>query len=89
MFGKLDILKFVNLASSLSALKNLEFTGFKANLGSMEKGIYLPVHSVQKIVRNETVLVYINSIYSKGKSQHGNDKKISSKTEPDGQIIYD
>lgn len=45
------------------------FSGFKANFMQLEKGIYLRVDSAKKIVRNQTVLDYINDVYSKNKNK--------------------
>lgn len=45
------------------------FSGFKANFMQLEKGIYLRVDSAKKIVRNQTVLDYINDLYSKNKNK--------------------
>ncbi len=45
------------------------FSGFKANFMQLEKGIYLRVDSAKKIVRNQTVLDYINALYSKNKNK--------------------
>lgn len=41
------------------------FSGFKANFMSLEKGIFLRVNTAKKIVRNESVLDFINSTYAK------------------------
>lgn len=45
------------------------FSGFKANFMNLDKGIFLRVDSAKKIVRNSTVLDYINEIYSKNKNK--------------------
>jgi hypothetical protein len=39
------------------------FSGYKANYCMLENGIYLRVDSAKKIVRNQTVLEFINEIY--------------------------
>jgi hypothetical protein len=36
------------------------YSGFKANFCFLEKGIFLRIDSAKKIVRNQTVLEYIN-----------------------------
>ncbi len=41
----------------------LMFSGYKANFVRLEKGIYLRVDPAKKIVRNETVLQFIDSFY--------------------------
>lgn len=63
------------------------FPGFKANFVTMEKGIFLRVDSAKKIVRNETVLDYINSVYSKNKNKDRDEKRNILKTELVGQIV--
>ncbi len=39
------------------------FSGFKANFMQLEKGIFLRVDTAKKIVRNETVLQFIDETY--------------------------
>jgi len=39
------------------------YSGFKANFVMLEKGYFLRVDSVKKIVRNETVLQHIDQLY--------------------------
>ncbi len=41
------------------------YSGFKANFVFLEKGIFLRVDSAKKIVRNQTVLEFINETYRK------------------------
>ena len=45
------------------------FSGYKANFMLLEGGIYLRVDGAKKIVRNQTVLDYINEIYNLHKSK--------------------
>lgn len=94
MFGKIGYTeigksgKFFKISSPENLDADLKmFPGFKANFVSMEKGIYLRVDSAKKIVRNETVLDYINSIYSKNKNRDRDEKRIILKAELIGQII--
>lgn len=63
------------------------FPGFKANFMSLEKGIYLRVDSAKKIVRNQSVLDFINDVYSKNKNKDRDEKRTILKTELVGQII--
>lgn len=39
------------------------FSGFKANFMELQKGIYLRVDTTKKIVRNQTVLQFIDDFY--------------------------
>jgi hypothetical protein len=41
------------------------YSGFKANFVALEKGIFLRVDSAKKIVRNQTVLEFIDDLYKK------------------------
>ena len=54
---------------------------------SLEKGIYLRVDSAKKIVRNQSVLDFINDVYSKNKNKDRDEKRAILKTELVGQII--
>ena len=45
------------------------FSGYKANFMLLEGGIYLRVDGAKKIVRNQTVLDFINEIYNLHKSK--------------------
>lgn len=50
------------------------FSGYKANFMQLEKGIYLRVDTAKKIVRNQTVLQFIDEIY-----RHNTDKSREEK----------
>jgi hypothetical protein len=63
------------------------FSGFKANFMQLEKGIYLRVDSAKKIVRNQTVLDYINDLYSKNKNKERDEKRTILKSELINQIV--
>lgn len=45
------------------------YNGFKANFVFLERGIFLRVDSAKKIVRNQTVLEYIDELYKKNESK--------------------
>ena len=45
------------------------FSGYKANFMRLEGGIYLRVDGAKKIVRNQTVLDYINEVYNLNKNK--------------------
>lgn len=53
----------------------------------LEKGIYLRVDSAKKIVRNQTVLDYINDLYSKNKNKERDEKRTILKSELINQIV--
>jgi hypothetical protein len=63
------------------------FSGYKANFMSLENGIYLRVDSSKKIVRNETVLDFINTVYIKNTSKDKDEKRNILRTLLLGQII--
>lgn len=63
------------------------FSGFKANFMWLQKGIYLRVDSAKKIVRNQTVLDFINEVYQKNKNKDRDEKRIALKSELNGKII--
>lgn len=52
------------------------FSGVKANFMILERGIYLRVDSAKKIVRNETVLDFINNFYSTHKDKDRDEKRL-------------
>jgi hypothetical protein len=45
------------------------FSGFKANFMLLENGYYLRVDTSKKIVRNETVIDFINAFYMKNSNK--------------------
>lgn len=45
------------------------FSGYKANFMWLEKGIYLRVDSAKKIVRNQTVLDFVNDVYARNRTK--------------------
>lgn len=63
------------------------YSGFKANFMNLEKGIFLRVDTAKKIVRNETVLDFINSVYAKNKHKQRDEKRNILKGELIGKII--
>ncbi len=77
--------KIDNAKSLDSSLKM--FNGYKANFMWLEKGIYLRVDPAKKIVRTETVLDFINELYSKNKNKERDEKRNILKQELIGQII--
>ncbi len=52
--------KFFNLKSKRQLDDLIMYSGFKANFVALEKGIFLRVDSAKKIVRNQTVLEFID-----------------------------
>jgi len=63
------------------------YSGFKANFVLLEKGIFLRVDSAKKIVRNQTVLEYIDEIYKKNESKDREDKRNIVQNTLKNQII--
>jgi len=63
------------------------YSGFKANFVLLEKGIFLRVDSAKKIVRNQTVLEYIDEIYKKNESKDREDKRNLVQSLLKNQII--
>ena len=57
--------KYFN-AQEKTKLDNLMmYNGYKSNFVLLERGYYLRVDAAKKIVRNDTVLDFINQIYAK------------------------
>ena len=63
------------------------FYGVKANFMKLEKGIFLRVDSARKIVRNETVLDFINSVYAANRDKDRDVKRSILKDQLVGQTI--
>lgn len=67
--------KFFNLKSRKEIDNLIMYSGFKANFVSLEGGIFLRVDSAKKIVRNQTVLQFINEMYEKNREKDRDDKR--------------
>ena len=63
------------------------FSGYKANFVRLEKGIFLRVDPAKKIVRNETVLQFIDSFYAMHREQAKEEKRNLLKTELIDKIV--
>ena len=63
------------------------FSGYKVNFMELEKGIYLRVDTAKKIVRNQTVLQYINEIYKLHSDKERDEKRSILKQELINKII--
>ena len=63
------------------------YSGFKANFIMCERGIFLRVDSAKKIVRNQTVLEYIDDLYKKNESKDREDKRNIVKNALKDQIV--
>jgi hypothetical protein len=63
------------------------YSGFKANFIMCEKGIFLRVDSAKKIVRNQTVLEFIDDLYKKNESKDRDDKRNIVKNALKDQIV--
>lgn len=67
--------KYFNIRSK-KKIDNLNmYSGFKANFCSLEKGIFLRVDSARKIVRDQTVLDFIDELYKKNEGKDREDKR--------------
>lgn len=51
------------------------YSGFKANFLQLEKGIYLRVDTAKKIVRNQSVLVFIDDLYRRNADKSKDEKR--------------
>jgi hypothetical protein len=45
------------------------YSGFKSSFVELEKGMFLKVDAAKKIVRNQTVLAFIDQIYAINKDK--------------------
>lgn len=63
------------------------FSGYKVNFMELEKGIYLRVDTAKKIVRNQTVLQYINELYKLHSDKERDEKRSILKQELINKII--
>ena len=63
------------------------FSGFKANFMQLEKGIYLRVDTAKKIVRNQTVLQFIDETYRHNTDKNRDEKRYILKQELINKII--
>lgn len=63
------------------------YNGFKSSFVELEKGIYLKVDSAKKIVRNQTVLDYIDQIYCTHKDKDKDDRRMILKENLIGQTV--
>jgi hypothetical protein len=61
--------KFFNSKQKRNVDNLMIFSGYKANFVYLERGYFLRVDSAKKVVRNETVLDYINSLYQNNNSK--------------------
>lgn len=51
------------------------YSGFKANFVKLEAGYFLRVDSAKKVVRNETVLDFIDNFYKQHEGKDREDKR--------------
>lgn len=51
------------------------YSGFQANFMQLEKGIYLRVDTAKKIVRNQTVLQFIDEFYRSNATKDRDEKR--------------
>jgi aubergine-like protein len=71
--------KYFN-AKDKSSIDNLTmYNGFKSNFVSLEKGYFLRVDAAKKIVRNETALEFIDSVYKQYRDLSKEEKRMHVK----------
>jgi hypothetical protein len=63
------------------------YNGYKSNFVELEKGIFLRVDSAKKIVRNQTVLQYIDHLYNINKDKTKEEKRMILKENLIGQTV--
>ena len=73
--------KYFNSARQEKIDNLVMFSGYKANFMELERGIYLRVDTARKIVRNQTVLQYINEIYKLHNDKERDEKREILKRE--------
>lgn len=67
--------KFVNMKNNKEVENVLVYSGFKVHFELLENGYYLTVDTTKKIVRNESVLEYINYVYKMNDGLERNEKR--------------
>jgi hypothetical protein len=63
------------------------YNGFKSSFTELEKGYFLRVDSAKKIVRNQTVLDFIDSTYMIHKDKDRDDRRMILKEKLIGQTV--
>ena len=63
------------------------YNGYKSNFVSLEKGVFLRIDPAKKIVRNQTVLQFIDDFYLSHKESSKEEKRNLIKVELIGKII--
>lgn len=63
------------------------FSGFKANFMELQKGIYLRVDTTKKIVRNQTVLQFIDDFYRNNTDKSKDQKRELLKQQLINKVI--
>lgn len=61
--------KYFNAKDKTTIDNLMMYNGYKSNFVLLENGYYLRVDSAKKIVRNQTVLQYIDHLYNIHKSK--------------------
>jgi hypothetical protein len=63
------------------------YNGFKSNFTILEKGFYLRVDAAKKIVRNETVLNYIDNLIKVHKDKDKEERRNQIRAELIGKVV--
>jgi hypothetical protein len=63
------------------------FSGYRSNFVMLESGIYLRVDSAKKIVRNQTVLQFIDELYKIHQDKEKEEKRLILQNELSTKIV--
>jgi len=63
------------------------YSGYKSNFVKLEKGYFLRIDPAKKIVRNQTVLDFIDSMYAVHKNKDKEERRQVIKAELIGKIV--
>lgn len=80
--------KYFSCKGEKKQIDNLSmYSGFKANFVHLQSGYFLRVDSVKKIVRNETVLDYIDGLYKMHEGKDREEKRQAIKEDLINKIV--
>ena len=79
--------KFFNTKDKATIDNLIMYSGYKANFVQLEKGYLLRVDPAKKIVRNETVLQFIDAFYQMHKDKDKEERRTLLKNELINKIV--
>ena len=79
--------KYFNASEKKPIDSLIMYSGFKSNFVELEGGIYLRVDAAKKIVRNQTVLDYIDGVYAMHKDKEKEERRLILKEKLVGQSV--